>query len=144
MPSTLSGYLSRVYLTTLSLGVIGGTIVVYVNEVYHKVPYNKDWDNPFLNIILFLLIGVGESIIPMVAFYLLIKAVLLLPIKGKKALVYLIGLLCTIAPFFQIYYMVNEGYHRSNIVIYAICFILSLTLSYRVYNGNLTKLTNKE
>jgi hypothetical protein len=141
MQKQLSRYILKVYSTTIFLGLLLGDIIMYVKDV-HQHTYNDNWDNPFYNYIFFLLIGIGSSIIPVLAFYVLIKGLLYTRLPYGKSLTCLSGLACTIVPFISLYNMVNEGYHRDNVVICAVCFIVSLALSFIFYRMDLSALFN--
>ena len=139
MHKNLSRYLISITSTTLVLGLVFGGAVIYLQDVSQHT-YNNDWDNPLNDFILFLLVGTGEAIIPLLVLYFLVRVVLNYTLPYQKALIYLSGLACTIAPFVQLYNMVNEGYHRDNVITYAISFVISLILSYILYRAQLSAL----
>ena len=84
MPATVSNYVMKVHSTTLAVGITLGVLSVYLKDLYQH-SYNDAWDNPFANLILFLLIGIGESLVPLLAFTLLTKLLvnLMWNINGK-------------------------------------------------------------
>lgn len=127
MQNTIERYVYNVYGITLVLGLLLGTTSLYIKDKCLQT-YNDAWGNPFYNFILFFLVGIWESLIPLLVFFLLTK--LIVKYRLNRLLIYIAGLMCTVAPFVQLYFMVNEGYHRSNVIIYAICFMISLLTGY--------------
>jgi drug/metabolite transporter (DMT)-like permease len=134
MQNTALRYLYNVYITTLLTGLSLGVLVLYIKDK-NSGTYNDDWDNPFDNFVMFFLIGFGESIIPLLIF--LVVGKLIISKKINHNWLYIAGLVCTILPFWQLYYMVNEGYHRTNVVIYFVCFVMALFFSYQIYKKQL-------
>jgi hypothetical protein len=140
MRKSLTNFILKIYSITLVLGVALGDIAVYLNERYQRIAYDDNWDNPFSNFIFFLLIGIGESIVPLLIFYLVVKVSLSIQMPYKRLLIYFAGVICTLFPFYTLYYMVNEGGHRANVIMYACCCLLSLLISYFWANANLNNL----
>lgn len=140
MKKPVLNYVIKVVSTTLVLGLVLGGVVVYIDDIYYRHSYNNAWDNPFLDFLLFLLIGIGESVIPSLIFYIVVKTLSMFTISYARLLIYLSGIGCSILPFVQLYYMVNEGYHRSNVIVYAACFGLAIAFSFRFYQLGLNDL----
>jgi hypothetical protein len=136
-------FILKVYSITLVLGVALGDIAVYLNDRFQHLQYNSNWDNPFADFIFFFLIGIGESIIPVLIFYVVVWAITKVNTDYNRLLIYMAGLICTVFPFVTLYNMVNEGYHRYNVIIYAVCCFLALTLSYWCANADLNRLIQK-
>jgi hypothetical protein len=142
MPKTVSNYVLKVYSTTLAIGITLGVLSVYLKDL-HQHSYNDAWDNPFANLILFWLVGIGMSLVPFLVFAILTKLLITFRLPVRKIAVFLAGLGCTALPFYSLYYSVNEGYHRVNVIIYAVCFLTGLCLSFFLYRGLLASLGNQ-
>ena len=140
MRHSFSDFILKIYFITLVIGVALGDLIVYLNDRYQHLPYDSNWDNPFLDFIFFLLIGIGESIIPVIIFFLIAKIIIRVRIAYKRALIYTLGFLCTVFPFVTLYNMVDPGYHRYNVCIYALSCVIALTLSNWWTRADLNKL----
>jgi hypothetical protein len=139
MSQSQTKFIVKVYSITLLLGVALGD-ELYIYDRLQHLRYDSNWDNPFANFIFFLLIGVGESVIPVFTFYAIVRAIFKLEVAYKRQFIYLAGFVCTIFPFVTFYTMVNEVYHRYNVVIYAVSCLFALTLSYWWTNVALNRL----
>lgn len=137
MQKNTSRYLLNVYATTIFIGLILGGLLIYIIDK-SSGSYSDDWDNPFYTFLLFLLVAAGESIFPLLLFFIIGKVII--SRQGHRVWLYMLGFVCTVAPFCQLYYIVNEGYHKTNVMIYAGCFIFALLLTYRLFRSQLTAL----
>jgi hypothetical protein len=138
-----NNFILKVYSITLVLGVALGDVAVFLNDRFQHLRYDSNWDNPLLDFIFFLLIAIGESIIPVMIFYVIVWAITKVNTVYKRLIIYVAGVICTVFPFITLYQMVNEGYHRYNVIIYAVSCLLSLILSYRLANTDLNILLQR-